>query len=450
MGETRYTFGPFHLDIDRHVLLRDGKPQELKGQPVRVLRVLVEHPNELISYERFGKEIWGEDTYVDVPHSLSQSISKIKKVLGDSHRRYITNDRKIGYKFDRTAMDSDARLKGMSENHKSRKSEMCEDLGTDPEIEKSLSGRGFTLASIDGYVGLENDGRGWCREEVKIKPAGSYKPTEDFANLIRKFEAEPPVRQYFSFQDYDSSVKDQARLLVLYFQAGDWGHIYALNEAMKRVQTDTLCSGFRQRCEHDLLPSPDSRLYRNVNCEVLVVSSDNQIVLGRRRLVSRSGHAVPFFPGAWSATLEEQMLRFDPKEETNPDSHLFDCAHRGVDEELRVPIKKEETRLLGYGIEWGNFTAAFLLVVYVSADFAEIAKRWRHASDRNEAIALDALPGTEQSVSSALLNKEWIPSSRARTWKSADAKARDVWHPTARARLCAYLEHLEFLSGEKK
>src|SRR5882724_6514575 len=115
------------------------------------------------------------------------------------------------------------------------------------------------------------------------------------------------------------------------------------------------------------------------------------------------------------------MLRQDPKEETPPDSDLFACMQRGIQEELNVPVLSNETRLLGYGIEWDNFAAIFVFATKVAADYERISRNWTQAGDKIEAIAIDCLPANPAAIATALGEPGWNPSEFARTWRGGDS-----------------------------
>jgi len=443
--QTHYRLGPFNLDVRGLVLRREGRKVNLREQGVIVLKVFLEHPDELLTYKELGRLGWGEGRLVEI-HAVHQTVAEIKKALEKEFAKYIITRRKRGYFFDKKALERAEQKTQASTASSGFRPDPCGHIQPRPEIENFLSKHKLALDSIDEYIELEGCADGWRRDEVVVVDAGRYQPSEDFVRLMHRFIPEPPIRQYYSLHEVESSVQDEQRKLILYFQGGDWRYIHSLSEVARNVQQDPDCRGFRQRCEREFMPTPTSSLYRNVNCEVLVVSSDNQIVLGRRRTRTKSGEIVPVSEGAWAASLEEQMLRADPDSRKNPDIDLFTCAQRGVEEELQVSIDPEYTRLLSYGIEWGNFTAAFLFLVKTKADFETIIKQWRRAEGRNETVALDALPADENTVAAALLKHEWCPSGRARTWKGKYAISTNCWHPTARARLCAYLRHVAALS----
>ncbi len=44
----KFTFGPFVLDIERGMLLRDGRPLVVSSKGLQLLRVLLEAPGQVL------------------------------------------------------------------------------------------------------------------------------------------------------------------------------------------------------------------------------------------------------------------------------------------------------------------------------------------------------------------------------------------------------------------
>jgi transcriptional regulator with XRE-family HTH domain len=316
-------------------------------------------------------------------------------------------------------------------------------FGTRTEIEAFLLRQRLALDHIDDYIELESDERGWVRDEVEFRYVGLYEPPPYLSKLMEKYRAKPPLREYFSFCDVESRTRDEEHKLIIFVQGGDWRYVYAINELYKNLPTDPRCRKYREKCEEEFMPGEPSRLYRQLACHVIVVSSDNRIVLTRRRQHTRSGFQVPFYPGAWAASLEENVLRGDPSGETASDPDLFACVERGIKEELKIEIRPDDTRLLSYGIEWDNFAAAFVFMAKTDAPYETVAKNWASAKDRVEAIAIDNVQADVATVRGTLVKTGWSPSIQAKTWKSRTAIAEDHWHGTSRARLLSYLHYLQ-------
>ena len=56
--------GPFKLDLKAGELHKDGRRLRLQEQPFRVLQMLVEHPDEVVTREELRKKLWPNDTIV--------------------------------------------------------------------------------------------------------------------------------------------------------------------------------------------------------------------------------------------------------------------------------------------------------------------------------------------------------------------------------------------------
>jgi DNA-binding winged helix-turn-helix (wHTH) protein/tetratricopeptide (TPR) repeat protein len=94
-----YEFGPFRMDPDKQVLLRDGQLIAVTPKGFETLLVLVRRGREVISKEELLKEIW-PDSFVEEAN-LSQQIFRLRKALGDSPEgeRYIVTLPGRGYRF---------------------------------------------------------------------------------------------------------------------------------------------------------------------------------------------------------------------------------------------------------------------------------------------------------------------------------------------------------------
>jgi TolB-like protein/DNA-binding winged helix-turn-helix (wHTH) protein/Flp pilus assembly protein TadD len=82
-------------------LRRHGLRVKLRGQPIEVLTLLLEHPGEAVSREELQKRLWPADTYVDFEHSLNAAMKRLRAALGDSADapRFIETLAGRGYRF---------------------------------------------------------------------------------------------------------------------------------------------------------------------------------------------------------------------------------------------------------------------------------------------------------------------------------------------------------------
>lgn len=94
-------FGLFEADLEEGQLRKQGRTIRLQRQPFEVLRLLIEHPNQMVSREQLRAELWPSDIVVAFDQSLNKSITKLRDALGDSasNPRFIETVPKRGYRF---------------------------------------------------------------------------------------------------------------------------------------------------------------------------------------------------------------------------------------------------------------------------------------------------------------------------------------------------------------
>ncbi len=94
-------FGAFELDSRAGELRKGGTRIKLPPQPLKVLTLLASRTGELVSREEVRRELWGEETFVDVEQGLGACISRIRTALGDNARtpRYVETLPRRGYRF---------------------------------------------------------------------------------------------------------------------------------------------------------------------------------------------------------------------------------------------------------------------------------------------------------------------------------------------------------------
>lgn len=94
-----YEFGPFRLDPQERLLVRDGQPLSVTPKAFDTLVFLIENNGHLIAKNTLMQAIW-PDTFVEEVN-LSQNVSLLRKVLGDTpqEQRYIQTVAGRGYRF---------------------------------------------------------------------------------------------------------------------------------------------------------------------------------------------------------------------------------------------------------------------------------------------------------------------------------------------------------------
>jgi eukaryotic-like serine/threonine-protein kinase len=94
-----YAFGPFRLDSEKRVLVRDGVPVALAPKAVETLLLLVTNAGRLVDKDELMARVW-PDAFVE-DGNLSRNVFVLRQVLGewDGGREYIETVPKRGYRF---------------------------------------------------------------------------------------------------------------------------------------------------------------------------------------------------------------------------------------------------------------------------------------------------------------------------------------------------------------
>src|SRR5512146_651445 len=100
-SESLLRFDEFELNLSTHELYQNGSRLKVRGHPVDVLAILVEHPGELVTRETLQKRIWPGDTFVDFEQILNNSVGKLRDALGDKAEspRFCETLPRQGYRF---------------------------------------------------------------------------------------------------------------------------------------------------------------------------------------------------------------------------------------------------------------------------------------------------------------------------------------------------------------
>jgi len=94
-------FGVFEVDLDAGEVRKAGMRQRVAPQPFEVLRVLLEHPQEIVTHEALRQRVWPHDIVVDHELALRKAITRLREVLSDSadSPRFIETVPRRGYRF---------------------------------------------------------------------------------------------------------------------------------------------------------------------------------------------------------------------------------------------------------------------------------------------------------------------------------------------------------------
>jgi len=77
-----YEFGPYRVDPEERLLLRDQQPIPLPPKVFETLLILVQHSEHVVPKDDLMKTLW-PDTFVEEAN-LSQNIFVLRKALGES------------------------------------------------------------------------------------------------------------------------------------------------------------------------------------------------------------------------------------------------------------------------------------------------------------------------------------------------------------------------------
>jgi DNA-binding winged helix-turn-helix (wHTH) protein len=94
-------FGPFHLDVERRELFRDGLRVKVQSKVIEALLILVENPGQIITREALRSRLWPGDTQINYDANVNTTVNKLRHTLGDSHDRpfYVETIPRRGYTF---------------------------------------------------------------------------------------------------------------------------------------------------------------------------------------------------------------------------------------------------------------------------------------------------------------------------------------------------------------
>jgi DNA-binding winged helix-turn-helix (wHTH) protein/Tfp pilus assembly protein PilF len=101
-----YSFGPFRLHPNEHLLLRGDAPIPLAPKTYELLTMLVTRHGRLITRDELMKAIWPDSFVEEI--NLTVNISLLRKLLGEQPdgKVYIITVPKRGYRFDAPVVES--------------------------------------------------------------------------------------------------------------------------------------------------------------------------------------------------------------------------------------------------------------------------------------------------------------------------------------------------------
>jgi TolB-like protein len=100
--------GTFELDV-RSRELREGSTRvRLQEQPFEILRLMLEHPGDVVTRDEFQRRLWPDGTFVDFEHSLNAAIKRLRVALGDNadQPKFVETVPRRGYRFIAATQDA--------------------------------------------------------------------------------------------------------------------------------------------------------------------------------------------------------------------------------------------------------------------------------------------------------------------------------------------------------
>jgi len=94
-------FGVFELDTSTGELRKQGFRVRLRGQPVEILRLLLEKNGAVVTRQEMRDRLWPDNVHVDFDRSVNKAFVKLREALGDdaSSPRFIETLPRVGYRF---------------------------------------------------------------------------------------------------------------------------------------------------------------------------------------------------------------------------------------------------------------------------------------------------------------------------------------------------------------
>lgn len=100
-ANSRVRFANFELNLSTGELRSNGNVTYLQEKPFRILSLLLEYPDQLVTREQLVQHLWPDGIFVDFDQSLNKAVNRLREALGDSAEqpRLIETLPRRGYRF---------------------------------------------------------------------------------------------------------------------------------------------------------------------------------------------------------------------------------------------------------------------------------------------------------------------------------------------------------------
>ncbi|HEY6292414.1 MAG TPA: winged helix-turn-helix domain-containing protein [Terriglobia bacterium] len=76
-------FGVFEFDQRMGELRKNGAKVKVEGQPIQVLELLLERPEEVVTQEEIRAKLWPNGTVVEFEHSIKSAVKRLRQAPDD-------------------------------------------------------------------------------------------------------------------------------------------------------------------------------------------------------------------------------------------------------------------------------------------------------------------------------------------------------------------------------
>ncbi|MGH9752222.1 MAG: response regulator transcription factor [Blastocatellia bacterium] len=95
-----YRFGDISLDFKQYLATKGGKPLELSPREFRIMKLMIEHRNQVVSRDQLLDGVWSYDSF-PTPRTVDTHIAKLRQKIEDipNNPKYLITIHGVGYKF---------------------------------------------------------------------------------------------------------------------------------------------------------------------------------------------------------------------------------------------------------------------------------------------------------------------------------------------------------------
>jgi len=101
MTESQFAFGEFTFDPDTGKLTRRNRSQHLPEQTARLLAVLLEKANNLVTRDELRQVLWPNEEFLDYDQGINVAVNRLRNALRDDSKspQFLRTIPKRGYSF---------------------------------------------------------------------------------------------------------------------------------------------------------------------------------------------------------------------------------------------------------------------------------------------------------------------------------------------------------------